>query len=244
MILAAGLGTRLKPWTLEHPKALVPVGGVPMLQRVIGCLEKEGFDRIVVNIHHFGDQIVDFLNDHDLGVEIRISDERAKLLDTGGGILKASELLMADDDRPFLIHNVDILSNARLNYLMRFHEETCMDITLLTSGRVSSRQLVFSSEGFLRGWHDLSNGHLRPDGFEIMDGDVSESFSGIYVIGANALKALRKYSYSNGVDSFPILDFFLACSNKLKIGRYYDKSLELIDIGKPASLERAQDILS
>ncbi len=118
MILAAGLGTRLRPWTLEHPKALVPVGGVPMLERVIVRLKDEGFDEIVVNIHHFGDQIIDFVRSKDFGVKIFISDERGELLDTGGGLVYARELLGED---PVLVHNVDILSNADLKSFMRKH---------------------------------------------------------------------------------------------------------------------------
>ncbi|MDE6382409.1 MAG: NTP transferase domain-containing protein, partial [Muribaculaceae bacterium] len=110
-ILAAGLGTRLRPWTLEHPKALVPVGGVPMLERVILRMRDQGFDDITVNVHHFADQIVDFLNARDFGVAVHISDERERLLDTGGAILHASRFLAADP-APFLVHNVDILSDA------------------------------------------------------------------------------------------------------------------------------------
>ncbi|MDE5875469.1 MAG: NTP transferase domain-containing protein, partial [Muribaculaceae bacterium] len=106
MILAAGLGTRLKPWTLEHPKALVPVGGVPMLERVILKLKSSGFDQIVINIHHFGEQIIEFVESRDFGVDISISDERGRLLDTGGGILHAEGLLRVDEG-PVLIHNVD-----------------------------------------------------------------------------------------------------------------------------------------
>ena len=94
MILAAGLGTRLKPWTIEHPKALVPVGGVPMLERVILSLKKQGFTEIIINIHHFGEQIIDFVGSKEFGVSIKISDERGKLLDTGGGILHAQQLLL------------------------------------------------------------------------------------------------------------------------------------------------------
>lgn len=120
MILAAGLGTRLRPWTLQHPKALVPVGGIPMLHRVITSLTAQGFDDITVNIHHFGQQIIDFLNSKEYGTRINISDERGHLLDTGGGIVHASKFLCADAE-PFLVHNVDILSDADLCGLMKAH---------------------------------------------------------------------------------------------------------------------------
>ena len=146
MILAAGLGTRLKPWTLEHPKALVPVDGIPMLERVILKLKSQGFDEIVVNVHHFAGQITDFLDSKDFGIKISISDERGGLLDTGGGLVHARHLL---EGEPFLVHNVDILSNADLSALMHFHESEGNDVTLLTSDRKSSRKLLFDEDGSL-----------------------------------------------------------------------------------------------
>ncbi|MDE7096503.1 MAG: NTP transferase domain-containing protein, partial [Muribaculaceae bacterium] len=107
MILCAGLGSRLKPWTDSHPKALVPVGGIPMLKRVVDKLADEGFDEVTINVHHFADQIISYLECEELPVnKINISDETDSLLDTGGGILKA-EPFLAVDDRPFLVHNVD-----------------------------------------------------------------------------------------------------------------------------------------
>ena len=115
MIFAAGLGTRLKPLTDRMPKALVPVAGEPLLAHVIRKLKAEGFTRIVVNVHHFADQIIDYLHTHDFGVEIHISDETSKLLDTGGGIRHAAHWF--ETDSPVLIHNVDILSNANLSRL-------------------------------------------------------------------------------------------------------------------------------
>ena len=116
MIFAAGMGTRLKPITDIMPKALVKVAGVPLLQRVILKLKADGFSRIVVNVHHFSQQILDFLSaNDDFGVDIRISDESDMLLETGGGLKKASALF--DTDSPVLIHNVDILSNVDLRQL-------------------------------------------------------------------------------------------------------------------------------
>ena len=114
MIFAAGLGTRLKPLTDTMPKALVRVGGEPLIKRVIMNLAAAGVDRIVVNVHHFAGQIIDYLKDNDnFGLDIRISDETAGLLETGGGIKKAAPLF--DSTAPILIHNVDILSNVNLS---------------------------------------------------------------------------------------------------------------------------------
>ncbi|MDE5872149.1 MAG: NTP transferase domain-containing protein, partial [Muribaculaceae bacterium] len=180
MILCAGLGTRLKPWTEKHPKALVPVGGVPMLKRVADRLIEQGFDEISVNIHHFGDQIASYIsNDPILAARVDISDESEMLLDTGGGILNA-ELTLGKDDRPFLVHNVDILSNADLKGLMVCHEKSGNHVTLLVSDRFSDRKLVFNREMQLKGWLNVKTGDMRPKHLEVKDADRLLSFSGIY----------------------------------------------------------------
>lgn len=239
MILAAGLGTRLRPWTLSHPKALVPVGGIPMLERVIGSLKSQGFDEIVVNIHHFGDQIIDFLTKKDFGIKIKVSDERGELLDTGGGILAAGEILFSNDNTPFLVHNVDILSNADLEGLMKHHELTGNDVTLLTSDRESSRRLIFNDAGKLIGWHNLLSGEYRPEGFHPSVSNHDSAFSGIYVVGKKGWERIKEYSEKIGSPSFPIMDFFLSACGEGGIGEYKASDLHLIDIGKPASLKQA-----
>ena len=257
MILAAGLGTRLKPWTLNHPKALVPVGGVPMLERVIRKLEKEGFNDIVVNIHHFGDQIIDFLKSRQWQAHISISDERGELLDTGGGISRASGFLGANS-QPFLVHNVDILSSADLSWVMRRHEESGRDISLLVSDRVSSRKLIFDEDGTLMGWHNLSTGELRraadateADWMEIKklaeDDNLAASgrfneyaFSGIHVMSPDSVFTEIKRLEMG--EKFPIMDFFLNGELRLKIGGIVAEDLRLIDIGKPETLQSAESM--
>lgn len=238
-ILAAGLGTRLKPWTLEHPKALVPVGGVPMLERVILRLKGEGFEEITVNVHHFADQIVDFLSNHDFGVKINVSDESDALLDTGGGILKAAPLLTADE-KPFLVHNVDILSDAPLSDLMARHIESGRDISLVTSKRESSRQLLFDSSSSLSGWHNVRTGQYRPEGFEPDESVHENAFSGIYIVNPGVLKDLYDYRCEIRSGTFPIMDYFLSRIRKINIGEMKLESLRLIDIGKPDTLSEAQ----
>lgn len=252
MILAAGLGTRLKPWTEKHPKALVPVNGKPMLQRVLEKLAGSGFSPVVVNVHHFASQIMEFLDDYGKSVrpenaglgkacrpaEVRVSDESELLLDTGGGLLHASALF---EDGPVLVHNVDILSDADLNDLMKFHEASGFDVTLLTSGRESSRRLAFDADGMLRGWHNCSTGATRPASYAPSPLCAEEAFSGIYVISPKALDALKEYGEQQaGSPSFPIMDFFLSLPEGLRIGRMYQPALKLIDIGKPATLEEAR----
>lgn len=238
MILAAGFGTRLKPWTDEHPKALVPVGGVPMLQRVIERLIAQGFTKIIVNVHHFAGQILDFLAAREWNAEILVSDESERILDTGGAILRAARLL-CDDDEPFLVHNVDILSDAPLKSLMLAHRESGRDISLVTSHRDSSRKLVFDAGANLRGWHNVSSGEYRPAGFVPDDGDRESAFSGIYIVDPIAIVALRDYSQAIGSDAFPVMDFFLAGTEKINIGEIKVDKLNLIDIGKPDTLRQA-----
>lgn len=237
-ILAAGLGTRLKPWTLSHPKALVPVQGVPMLERVIATLRRQGFNDITVNIHHFGDQIIDFLTQNEIGEGVKISDERGCLLDTGGGILHAEPLLSSDSE-PFLIHNVDILSDADLHGLMETHKATGADATLLVSNRKSSRRLVFDDDMRLRGWHSLKDNIFRPEGFLPDEGDKELSFSGIHVMATNVFDEMRRLGFS---DVFPVMDFYLNPANRLNLYGYKNDSLHLLDIGKPETLAEANSL--
>lgn len=238
MILAAGLGSRLKPWTLYHPKALVEVGGKPMLARVIENLRAQGFDSITVNIHHFGDQILDFLTRFPGGEQIRVSDERGCLLDTGGGVVKASEIAFVEDS-PLLVHNVDILSNADLGALVAAHLESGAEVTLLVSERDSSRRLVFDADGRLKGWLSLSDGKKRPADLEIKEGDRELAFSGIYVLEKSVTKKMRE-RYSSA--PFPIMDFFLENLGKVNIRAFVSDDLRLIDIGKPETLRQAREL--
>ena len=164
MIFAAGLGTRLRPLTDNMPKALVLVGGKPMLERVILNLIKYGFDDITINIHHFGGQIIDFIKaNNNFGVTIHISDERDELLDTGGGILKARNFL--DGNEPFLVHNADILTDLNLKEFYDYHLGNNADATLLTASRNTARYLLLDDTNRLHGWINKNTGELKPQGF-------------------------------------------------------------------------------
>lgn len=241
MILCAGLGTRLKPWTLHHPKALVPVGGVPMLKRVVDSLSAQGFDELVINVHHFADRIIDYVKFDLSDFNILISDESNRLLDTGGGILNAGHLLSANPS-PFLVHNVDILSNADLAGLYRRHIESRADVSLLVSDRDSSRRLVFDSRTMrLKGWVNTISGQTRPEGFSSSEDDVMLAFSGIYVMSVSVFAKMRKCGLS---DAFPIMDFFIDPSNDADIRGIIQPDLEIIDIGKPETLQKANLQLS
>lgn len=240
MVLAAGLGTRLRPWTLEHPKALVPVEGIPMLYRVIDNLRSQGFDSVVVNVHHFSDQMIDYINSTEFGIRVYISDETDYLLDTGGGILKASSFF---GDESALIHNVDILSSASLNMLYESHIENGDDITMLVSNRESSRKLIFNSDMILEGWHNVKTDQYRIIGDHLSNDAFEVAFSGIYVMSPKSVLALREYMKMIGKESFPIMDFFLSGFGGLKIRGVLDDDLHVLDIGQPSSLESASKFI-
>lgn len=225
MIFAAGLGTRLKPLTDTMPKALVRVGGQPLLWHVIQKLKLAGYERIVVNVHHFAGQIVDYLKAHDnFGLDIRISDESSMLLETGGGIKKALPLF--DPTEPILIHNVDILSNLDLTALPT-------DAPLLVvSQRQTKRYLQFDDTMRLIGWKNIETGQVK--GCE----GHSLAFSGIHMFHPSLVPLLADWP-----ERFPIMDFYLkACADHLIRG-YEAKDLRLLDVGKLDTLDNAEKFI-
>ena len=154
MVLAAGLGTRLRPLTNDRPKALVQIGGRTLLEIVLTRLALFGVRDVIVNVHHFADMVVEFLQAHsNFGLQVEISREEV-LLDTGGGLKKAAWFFLEDPgrlDEPFLVHNVDVISNVDLGKVLKFHAEHRALATLVVQKRESSRQLLFSHEGELGG---------------------------------------------------------------------------------------------
>lgn len=225
MIFAAGLGTRLKPLTDTMPKALVPVGGQPLLWHVVMKLKAAGYERIVVNVHHFARQIVDYLMaNQNFGLDIRISDETEQLLETGGGIKKALPLF--DPTEPILIHNVDILSNLDLRALPA---DTPL---LVVSERTTKRYLQFDDDMRLVGWKNIETGEVK--GCE----GRSLAFSGIHIFYPSLAPLLDGWP-----DRFPIMDFYLkACADHLIQG-YEARNLRLLDVGKLDSLDKAEAFL-
>ncbi len=238
MIFAAGLGTRLKPLTDHMPKALVPVSGKPMLEHVIEKLKAAGFDEIVINVHHFANQIIDFLKEkNNFGITIHISDETDFLLDTGGGIKKAAPYF----DEPFLIHNVDILSNTDLKALYNYHLQSGNDATLLVSPRQTTRYLLFNSDRRLCGWINKDTLQTKPEGFIYQPNVQKEyAFSGIHIISPGLFKYMDKKW--NG--KFSIMDFYLQLCQEAMIGGYIKEDLQLIDIGKPETLAKAEEYIN
>lgn len=241
MIFAAGLGSRLKPLTDTMPKALVPVAGCPMLEHVILKLKASGFTEIVINIHHFGEQIIDFLKtNNDFGLTIHISDERDRLLDTGGGIRKA-RLFFENSGEPFLVHNVDILSDMNLKELYDSHMQSGSVATLLASRRTTSRYLFFDTERKLRGWINKDTGQVKPEGFHYDESLYREyAFSGIHVFSPAVFRLMEAPRWEG---KFSIMDFYLATCGQTDYSGYLAEKLELIDIGKPETLARAEEFV-
>lgn len=241
LIFAAGLGTRLKPFTLEHPKALVPVGGVPMLERVIRKLKAAGIDRMVVNVHHFADQIIGFLSaNNNFGVDISVSDESGQLLDTGGGILAAREWL--DAGEPVLVHNADILTDFDISGMMRSHLEQRADATLLVAERATSRYLLFDQDLRMRGWTNVATGEVR---MPCLCSERSAAslrrlaFGGVHIISPSVFGALE--AYAGGVRAFPIMPFYISECGSMVIGGYMPSApYRWHDVGKPESLAAAE----
>lgn len=232
MILAAGMGTRLKPITDHTPKALVEIGGEPLLGRQLKRLAHFGFTSIVVNVHHHANLVKSFLSNFKItGVEITISDESDMLLDTGGGIWNAVPFF--SDGEPFLVHNVDILSTVDLGKLYQQHKSTSALATLLVSERESSRHFLFNKMGQLRGWENVKTGEKKLL-CRLEETLTPLAFSGIHVINPT----IFSLHHQNG--TFSIIDIYLqlCCYNPIMA---YKVSPETIihDIGTPQKLEEA-----
>lgn len=236
-IFAAGLGTRLKPLTDTMPKALVPVGGKPLLAHVIEKLKAAGCKKIVINIHHFGEMIIDYVkSQNNFGIEILFSDERQMLLETGGAIKHAVDLL---GEEPFLIHNVDILSNVDLEALIAAHSKADSAATLLVSKRNSTRALLFNAEGNLTAWTNKTTGEVKSPYSDIDISNLNEfAFSGIHIFSPRLFKYFSAYP-----EKFSIIDFYLNTCKDEKIKAYTQERLQLLDVGKLDSLERAEKFI-
>lgn len=241
MIFAAGLGTRLKPLTDMMPKALVPVGGKPLLEILIRKMMAAGITDIVINVHHFADQIIHFVEQHaSFGIRIAFSDETETLLETGGGIKKAVHLLFdgGRDMSPFLVHNVDILSNVDLR---AFYEGAGNHAaTLLVSERETSRYLLFDEGNCLVGWTNVNTGEVKSPYPDLdVSGCRKYAFAGIHVFSPRLFPYFAAWP-----DKFSIIDFYLSVCDKESIYACPCPDLKLMDVGKQATLDQAAHFLS
>ena len=246
MIFAAGLGTRLKPITDTMPKALVPVCGQPLLYHVITKLVAAGYDDLVVNVHHFPDQIIHYLHSRDFGACISVSDERDFLRETGGGIRYAKHLLVKeeipgqagnDGNEPFLVHNVDIVSNLDLGWLQEQHREDAL-ATLVVSERKTQRYFLFDEDNRLKGWTNIATGEVRSP-FPDIDPERCRklAFAGIHLISPAIFDAFDRYGFG---DRFSIVDFYLRVCADYPIYAAVPPDFQLVDVGKFDTLPEAE----
>ena len=239
MILAAGLGTRLKPLTDTMPKALVPVSGRPLLDINIRRLMEQGYDRFVVNIHHFAQQIIDFVKEQDYAPLVHFSDETDQLLETGGGLKKAQGLFR--DDQPILIHNVDILDNVNYDWFARQHQLD-EDAVLLVSQRKTKRYLLFDNAMHLMGWKNIETGEIKSPYEYVRRTGLSQhgeelnmfAFSGIHSFSPRLFPLMERFP-----ERFPIIDFYLSVCHRAPIVGLVKPDLQLMDVGKLDTLHEA-----
>ncbi|MGO4707710.1 NDP-sugar synthase [Chryseobacterium sp. 2TAF14] len=230
LIFAAGKGTRLKPFTDHHPKALAKVNDVPLLERNIKYLKSFGITDFVINIHHFGNQIVAFLKKNDnFGCKIEISDESEELLETGGGLIFAKQFLNHGED--FLIMNADILTKINIDDFVSYHKEIKDFVTLAVSDRESSRKLLFNDDLVLRGWLNVQTGEQRLAEFN--KGFKPLAFSGVHCINPVIFDKIKRKG------KFSVMEEYLDLMHTEKIHGFVHDSI-LVDVGRPESVIEAE----
>ena len=234
MILAAGLGTRLKALTQDKPKALVSLNGKPLLQHCIENLITNGFHHIVINVHHFGEQIIDFVDHHPFDADIKISDERDLLMDTGGGIIKATPLFR--NSKAVLVHNVDIISNVNLGEMSQQFIDSKDDAWLLTQDRETNRKLLFRDDQQLIGWRNKADGNFKwvYDSF----GQYQEmAFSGLHFFRSDLFADFEYKPQS-------VIDLYLQLAKQKRIVAKPIQPNYWFDLGKPEQIQSAEAYLN
>lgn len=235
MIFAAGLGSRLKPWTDQHPKALALVNQKTLLQRNIEYLQQYGIYEVVVNVHHFSNQIITAIHaNQGWGSQISISDESDEVLETGGGLKKAAGYFAGEEN--FVVMNADILTKLDLGLLIQQHQHTKPLATLAVSERDTSRYFLFNSEGLLRGWRNVKTGEQRPA--FVPEGLEQKAFSGIHVIHTALLPLMQQKG------KFSMVEVYLHLMSSHEIRAYDHTGVALVDVGKPESIELAENIFN
>lgn len=243
MIFAAGLGTRLKPLTDKIPKALVPLAGKTLLQWQIEKLKAAGITDIVVNVHHFPDLIINYLQEHDnFGCNIQVSDEREMLLETGGGLRKAMRLL-GDEAKGdgILVCNVDILSNIDVPTLLQTYNSEEMGIVVV-SERKTQRYLLFDEENRLCGWTNVATGEIKGDEAIRRLGDEAIkrlAFSGMQVLNPRIFECMDAVVEQKG-EKFSLIDLYLNIADKEVLRAYVPEDYRMMDVGKIDQISEAE----
>jgi MurNAc alpha-1-phosphate uridylyltransferase len=233
MIFAAGLGSRLKPWTDHHPKALAVVNGKSLLQRNIEYLQKNGVYDVIVNVHHFADQIIDSIEkSKGWGSAVTISDETDAILETGGGLQKAAWYFAGAED--FVVMNVDILTDMDLDAMIMQHRQQKPLATLAVSQRETSRYFLFDEQDVLCGWKNVVKEEERI--VRQAETLTPKAFSGIHVINTALLKLIKQQG------KFSMVDVYLDLAKDHIISSFDHTGARLIDVGKPESIAKAESI--
>ena len=238
MIFAAGLGTRLKPLTDTMPKALVPLAGKTLLQWQIEKLKAAGITDIVVNVHHFPDQIIDYLRENNnFGCNIQVSDERDMLLETGGGLRKAHPLLTSNlsplASSPILVCNVDILSNIDIPALLNAYNPEEMGVVVVYP-RDTQRYLLFDDNSRLRGWTNIATGEVRgplSDNRYPIANTRKLAFSGMQVLNPRIFEVMEKVVAEKG-EKFSLIDLYLSIAEKEILSAFIPENYRMMDVGK------------
>ncbi len=240
MIFAAGLGTRFKPWTDFHPKALAAVNGKPLLQRNIEYLQQYGIYDVVVNVHHFADQIIDAVEAaNGWGSNIQISDERDEVLETGGGLKKAASLLNSD---PFITINADVLTDLNLQDLVNFHKQQNALVSFGITDRKSTRNFLFDQDNRLQGWVNQSTGQFRFPPHSVYSPEDAlkklspKAYSTVVVFSAEIFSLIKQSG------KFSLVDLYLELADTHKIMGYDHSGDRFIDVGKPDSVAQAEKL--
>jgi N-acetyl-alpha-D-muramate 1-phosphate uridylyltransferase len=237
IIFAAGLGTRFKPWTDSHPKALALVNGKSLLQRNIEYLQQYGITDVVINIHHFPQQIIDAIKQNNgWGSNVIISDESNEVLETGGGLMKARNLL--ESDQTFISVNVDILTNLDLSKLMAFHQQHKPLVTFGVTNRKSSRLLLFDENNRLQGWKNVATGELKGPVVNFSDTEKATlkemAYSCVVIYEPQIFSLIKQQG------KFSIMDSYLDLAAEHVILGYDHSGDNLVDVGKPESVAVAE----
>lgn len=232
MIFAAGSGTRLKPWTDKHPKALAVVNGKTLLQRNIEYLQQYDITDVVINVHHFADQIIDAIESADgWGSTLTISDESDEILETGGGLLHAKHLLHRET---LLTLNVDILTDANLKYFLASHQQQNSLITVAVTDRKTSRYLLFNKYNRLCGWRNTATGQEK---IVLKAKDIfQKAYSGLAIFEPAVFDLIPL------TGKFSLIDVYLSLAHDNKIAGFDHSESKLIDVGKPESVSLAEEM--
>lgn len=231
MVFAAGLGTRLRPYTNDRPKALVEVQGKTLLEIVLSRLHSFGVGEVIVNVHHYADKVIAHLQRHDnFGIKVHVSDERECLLDTGGGLLHAQHLLGPE---PFLIHNVDILSDIDISDLYNAHLQNPCLSTLAVRQRETSRYLQFNESGQLCAWKNKHTGERKVS--RPAENLTDWAYSGVAVVDPSLFAF-----FPDDKKVFSIIEVWLSAAKKGAIRNFPHDDTNWLDVGKPEALAQAE----